>query len=101
MSALPILSSNMGAGAWKVLSLFIIPIGGGIPAGVLLAKTYHLPWFITTFLYFISDLLLAIVFEPILLLAIHYGKRIPRLAHASIVMKEMIKRTTEHYGTST
>jgi len=50
----------------SVLKLFIIPVGGGIPAGVLLAHAKGLTWPITTGLYLVSDLVLAIAFEPIL-----------------------------------
>lgn len=29
---------------WKVLILFLVPIGGGIPAGVLLGRSYGMAW---------------------------------------------------------
>jgi uncharacterized membrane protein len=54
------------AKAWEVLALFLIPIGGGIPAGVILARNHGFAWPMTTFLYFISDIILAFIFEPIL-----------------------------------
>jgi hypothetical protein len=86
---------------WKVLSLFIIPFGGGIPAGVLVAKKLNLFWPITTLLYFISDLMLALVFEPILILIISMGKNNPTMVKISMAMKEAFNKTTEQYGTST
>lgn len=86
---------------WKVLSLFIIPFGGGIPAGVLMAKSLNVAWPMTTFLYFISDLLLAIIFEPILLIFIHFSKKNEKLLRIGLTMKEAISKTTEHYGTAT
>lgn len=45
-----------------VLMLFLIPVGGGIPAGVLLARTMGLRWPVTAGLYFVSDLILALAF---------------------------------------
>ena len=84
---------------WKVLVLFIIPIGGGIPAGVLLAKNQGITWQITTILYFISDLILACAFEPLLLLFIATAKRVQFLDRLGIAMKERMKKITAHYGT--
>lgn len=49
-----------------VLKLFVIPVGGGIPSGVMLAQSKGLAWPVTTILYLISDILLAVVFEPAL-----------------------------------
>lgn len=86
---------------WKVLSLFVIPFGGGIPAGVLVAKKLNIFWPITTFLYFLSDLMLALVFEPILIFIISMGKNNPTLVKVAAVMKEAFNKTTEQYGTST
>ncbi len=51
---------------FPVLMLFLIPVGGGIPAGVLLARTRGLAWPVTAGLYLISDVLLALAFEPVL-----------------------------------
>ncbi len=83
---------------WDVFLLFIIPIGGGIPAGVLLAKSRGINWPIVMSLYFVSDLLLAITFEPVMLLFIKLGKRISILARITAMMKVMIAKTLEHYG---
>ena len=49
-----------------VLMLFLLPIGGGIPAGVLLARVHGLPWPVTAGLYLVSDVILALALEPIL-----------------------------------
>lgn len=62
-----------------VLKLFIIPVGGGIPAGVLLAKSKGLTWPITALLYLFSDILLAIVFEPILRFLVVVTAKIPHM----------------------
>ena len=52
----------------SVLKLFVIPVGGGIPAGVMLAQAQGVAWPVTAVLYLVSDILLAVVFEPVLLL---------------------------------
>ncbi len=59
----------------EVLMLFLVPIGGGIPAGVVLAAKYKIAWYIMAVLYFISDLVLACVFEPLMLWFIHASKK--------------------------
>ena len=83
---------------WDVLLLYLIPIGGGIPAGVLLAQKRGLDWPIMMALYFISDVILACAFEPIMFLFIKYGKRYQFFARMGEVMKLMIQKTIEHYG---
>ncbi len=86
---------------WKVLLLFIIPWGGGIPAGVLLARTSGIAWQMTAFLYLVSDIILAILFEPILLLFLKAGKHIPFLARMNAALKKSLEKTREHYGNIT
>lgn len=83
---------------WDVLLLFLIPIGGGIPAGVLLARSRGIDWPITMLIYLISDIILACAFEPLMLLFIKYGKRISFFNRISIAMKLMVQKTIEHYG---
>ena len=48
----------------SVLKLFLIPVGGGIPAGVMLAQAKGVAWPVTTLLYLVSDIILAFLFEP-------------------------------------
>lgn len=86
---------------WKVLLLFLVPIGGGIPGGVILARTYHFSWQLMMLLYFISDVILACIFEPLMYVFMFYGKRVPFIVRASLMFKEMVKKTTESYGNST
>jgi hypothetical protein len=78
---------------FPVLMLFLIPVGGGIPAGVLLARTKGLPWPVTAGLYLVSDLMLALAFEPILQLLVWLGGKVPFLARFSAAMKAAIART--------
>lgn len=81
-----------------VLMLFLIPVGGGIPAGVLLARNSGVSWPVAAGLYFVSDVILAIAFEPMLRLFVALGRRIPRLARFTKTMKSMTERTVAHYG---
>lgn len=79
-----------------VLKLFLLPVGGGIPAGVLLAQTYGLTWPVTTGLYLISDVVLAVAFEPILRLLAALVGRIPFLARFSMALKTAMARSVVH-----
>jgi hypothetical protein len=85
---------------WDVTAIYLIPFGGGIPAGVLLAKSRGIEWPMMMLLYFISDLILACAFEPVMLLFIKLGKNSPFLLRISEVMKLMVQKTIEHYGNS-
>lgn len=79
-----------------VLKLFIIPVGGGIPAGVLLAQAKGLAWPVTTGLYLVSDLLLALAFEPILRLLAALCVKVPFLARFSAALKATTARSVSH-----
>jgi hypothetical protein len=85
---------------WDIFLLFLIPIGGGIPAGVLLARSRGVEWPVMMILYFISDVTLACMFEPMMILFIKYGKRFQVLARFGEIMKLTIQKTIEHYGNS-
>jgi len=81
-----------------VLMLFLIPVGGGIPAGVLLARTHELPWPLTAALYLLSDVILAFAFEPVLRLMVMLGRKLPRLARITAAMKTAMDRAAALYG---
>ncbi|WLT33517.1 hypothetical protein [Geothrix sp. PMB-07] len=78
---------------FPVLMLFLLPFGGGIPGGVLLAQAKGLPWPITAGLYLLSDVILALILEPILWLLVRLGARIPALAQGMIVMQAAMARS--------
>ena len=78
--------------------LFLIPVGGGIPAGVLLANRTGIAWPVAASLYFVSDVILAFAFEPVLRLFVALGRKIPFLARVAAAMKVMMDRTAAHYG---
>jgi hypothetical protein len=83
---------------WPVLLLFLIPVGGGIPAGVLLAREKGLAWPVTASLYFLSDLILAVAFEPILRLLVLVGRRIAFVATLSAAMARSMAMTAARFG---
>lgn len=82
----------------SVLKLFLIPVGGGIPAGVLLAKAKGLAWPVTTALYLVSDLALALAFEPILRFLAMLGRKVPFLARLSAALKAATARSVAHFS---
>jgi hypothetical protein len=86
-----IFSADFLDNAWHVLLLLLIPIGGGIPAGVVLASQRGLGWEVMFFLYFISDLVLACVFEPILLSFINASKRSAKISK----FREALAKSTQ------
>jgi hypothetical protein len=71
--------SSWPAGAWGVFLLFLVPVGGGIPAGVLLASARGIPVPVMMALYLVSDVILACVFEPMLMGLRALGGLIPPL----------------------
>jgi hypothetical protein len=81
-----------------VLKLFLIPVGGGIPAGVMLAQTKGVAWPITTSLYLISDIILAFAFEPILRMLASICGRVSFLTRFSAAMKAATARSVAHFG---
>jgi len=82
----------------SVLTLFLIPVGGGIPAGVLLARKNGLAWPVTAGLYFISDVILAFAFEPVLRLLVLISRRTRILARFGAAISLAMERTAAHYG---
>jgi len=84
--------------AWPVLSLFLIPVGGGIPAGVLLAQSRGIQWPEMSLLYFISDVILACVFEPLMLLLARAGNHSERMRKFNMAFKKSMDKMTSKYG---
>lgn len=82
----------------SVLKLFIIPVGGGIPAGVLSAQAKGLAWPITALLYLVSDLALALAFEPVLRLLAAVVRKISFLSRFSAAFKAATARSVAHIG---
>lgn len=84
--------------AWEVFWLFTIPVGGGIPAGVMLAQERGIHWAWMTVLYFFSDILLAVVFEPVLLLLAHVASRVAFLGRVGEAFRQSMQKSASAYG---
>ena len=84
--------------AMEVLTLFVIPIGGGIPAGVLLAKARGFDWRVMLLLYLVSDVILACLFEPLIHLLTYAGRRMPRFGRFLQAFKASMTKTIAKYG---
>src|SRR5690349_18902011 len=84
--------------AWDVLLLFLIPIGGGIPAGVVLANNHGLSWLVMCGLYFVSDVILACVFEPLMLLFLRQSERTPWLGKFRVALAQSTSHTVGKMG---
>jgi hypothetical protein len=76
-----------------VLLLFCIPGGMGIPPGVLLGSHGSLGPIVMTLLYFVSDIVLACVFEPLLVILAALARRLPVVSRAGEVVLAGIRRT--------
>ena len=77
---------------------FLIPIGGGIPAGVLVAKTRGLTWPLMTVLYLISDVILAFVFEGVLFSIVSTGQKSLRVTRFFELFRQSMMKTIAKYG---
>ncbi len=86
--------------AWGVLWLFLIPVGGGIPAGVILAKNQGIAWPATAALYFVSDVILASVLEPTILLLVALGKKWKHLDRFNEAFRKSMEKTAARYSTN-
>jgi hypothetical protein len=84
--------------AWEVLVLFCIPIGGGIPAGVVVAQERGLSWITMAVLYFISDVILACVYEPLMLLFLKLFRDKPWFMKVQAAFAQSTKKVTSRYG---
>jgi len=82
----------------SVLKLFVIPVGGGIPAGVMLAQAQGVAWPVTAVLYLMSDILLAVVFEPVLLLIAVVCVKVSFLARFGALLKEATARSVSYFS---
>ena len=88
----------MASSAWSVFLLFLIPVGGGIPAGVLLAHRRGIGWPAMSALYFISDVALACAFEPLLRLMIAAGRKAALIGRMTDALRHALRRTAALYG---
>ena len=81
------------AGWPGVLLLFLVPVGGGIPGGVLLGHGRGLPPPVLMALYLVSDVILAFVFEPVLRGLLAAARHVPWLRRAGSAAVAGLHRT--------
>ena len=93
------MSNELLSNCGEVLTLFLIPIGGGIPAGVVLGKARGVDWQLMMFLYLISDIILACVFEPLMLWFIKSSNNSQFLTNWIAAHKLSMKKMGFDYGT--
>ena len=84
---------------WDVFLLFVIPVGGGIPGGVLLAKSRGIAWPAMCVCYFLSDVALACVFEPLMHFTVSVSKRSLFFTRFMDAMRKSTTRVISNYGT--
>lgn len=77
----------------EVFILFLVPVGGGIPAGVILAHKYGIIWPIMAGLYFLSDVVLACVFEPLMLWFMKAAKKSNKMMQFLENYKSMLAKS--------
>lgn len=80
--------------AIDVFLLFIVPFGFGMPAGIILGHSRNVPWFEMMFLYFLSDCLLAVVFDPIM----HAVRKSPAFERIPAKFKTDYIKNMERFG---
>lgn len=83
---------------WDVFLLFSIPIGGGMPAGVLLASSKGMGWMAMTLLYLLSDIVQALYFEPLMMLFIYLSERNSFLGKMREAFRLSTAKTIARYG---
>jgi hypothetical protein len=66
-------------GFWGAFLLFLVPIGGGIPLGVIMGRDAGLSPFTMSAMYFVSDIFMAVSHEPIFWLLGWLASSIPAL----------------------
>ncbi|MGE5085585.1 MAG: hypothetical protein ACM3MG_04745 [Bacillota bacterium] len=92
------LSFNSFKNSWDVFMLFAVPIGGGIPAGVVLAQSRGIGWLAMMVLYLISDIALAFVFEPMMVIFLRVAQHVPFLQRMRETSQELTRKTLVRYG---
>lgn len=84
--------------ALKVLGWYLIPFGGGIPAGTIAARDSGVPIWEMVSLYIVSDMILACIFEPCMLFVIARVQDNPKLAEFFTRYKQSLEQLTGKWG---
>ncbi|RYZ89903.1 MAG: hypothetical protein EOP04_05545 [Proteobacteria bacterium] len=84
--------------AWSVFLLSALPVGGGIPGGVILSQKLGFGWVPMSTIYLISDIVLALLFEPLMRLFAYLACYVHPLAKFIEVSKMLTDKTIARYG---
>ena len=87
------LPTGWPVGALGAFLLFCVPIGGGIPAGVLMARGAGVSPPMMAVLYALSDVVLAFTFEPVLVVLRWLGRFVPPLGRLARAIGRQAART--------
>ncbi len=83
---------------WDVFLLFAVPVGGGIPAGVLLAQSRGMSWLSMSLLYLTSDIILACLLEPFMIAVRYAARRFQSIRKMLAIFRTATERTIARYG---
>jgi hypothetical protein len=81
-------------GFWGAFLLFLIPIGGGIPLGVLMARDAGVSPAVMALMYLVSDIFMAVTHEPFFILLGWLAGIIPALGK----VRDFLARSTGRAG---
>ena len=84
--------------AWQVFLLYLIPGGGGIPAGLVLAQQKGVTWPESMVLYFISVVIKACWVEMVIILFVYFARHSRRIARFVAAMRESTRTMVERFG---
>jgi len=88
------LPAGWPSGAWGAFLLFLVPVGGGIPTGVLMARAAGISPPVMAVLYLFSDVIQAFIAEPLLVTMRWLAQWVPFLGR----VRDWLASLTGHAG---
>src|SRR5215218_10950848 len=82
------------SGAWGAFLLFLIPIGGGIPLGVIMGRDAGLSPLVMAGMYFVSDIFMAVTHEPFFWLMSWLASTVPAFGKA----RDAVRQAADQMG---
>src|SRR3954468_10081319 len=81
-------------GAWGAFLLFLMPIGGGIPLGVLMGRDAGLSILVIAGMSFVSDIVMAVTHEPFFVLLRWLARKYPAMGK----VRDALRQAAEKFG---
>ena len=81
-------------GAWGAFLLFLIPIGGGIPLGVIMGRDAGLAPLTMAGMYLVSDIVMALTHEPLFWLLGWLASTVPTIRK----IRDVLRQSMAHLG---